>query len=61
MSRVAHVRVRRIAVYRSARAKWPMQMLGRHDERGTQRAFLVRATWRDWREQRSPSFMKCTR
>jgi lipoprotein-anchoring transpeptidase ErfK/SrfK len=47
-SRVVHVRVRRIAVYRSPRAKRPMLMLGRQDERGTQRAFLVRATWRDW-------------
>jgi hypothetical protein len=47
-SSVVHVRVRRIAVYRSPRAKEPMLRLRRRDERGTQRAFLVRATWRDW-------------
>ena len=47
-SSVVHVRVRRIAVYRSPHAKQPMLRLGRRDERGTQRAFLVRQTWRDW-------------
>jgi len=47
-SLVAHVRVRRIAVYGSPRAKRPKLTLSRHDWRGTQRAFLVRANWHDW-------------
>ena len=48
MSEVAHVRVRRIAVYRSPRAKHASLVLRRSDENGTQRAFLVRATKGDW-------------
>jgi hypothetical protein len=48
MSEVAHVRVRRIAVYRSPRARHALLMLGRSDENGTQRTFLVRATKGDW-------------
>src|SRR5207253_5347849 len=47
-SLVAHVHVRQIAVYRSPRAKRPMLRLARHDELGTERTFLVRATWHDW-------------
>jgi lipoprotein-anchoring transpeptidase ErfK/SrfK len=48
MSQVAHVRVRRIFVYRSPRAKRPALWLSKHDENGTARTFLVRATWHDW-------------
>ncbi len=48
MSEVAHVRVRRIAVYRSPRAKRASLVLGRRDENGTQRTFLVRATKGEW-------------
>jgi lipoprotein-anchoring transpeptidase ErfK/SrfK len=47
-SNVVHVRVRRIAVYRSPRAKQPMLRLRKRDPRGTQRAFLVRKTRGDW-------------
>ena len=47
-SNVVHVRVRRIAVYRSLRAKSPMLRLRKRDPQGTQRAFLVRATRGDW-------------
>ena len=35
-------------MYRSPRAKRPTLTLRRHDELGTQRAFLVRARWHDW-------------
>jgi len=48
MSEVAHVRVGRIAVYRSPRAKHASLLLGRRDVNGTQRTFLVRATKGDW-------------
>jgi hypothetical protein len=48
MSRVVHVRVRRIAIYKSPRAKNPLLRLAKRDGRGTQRAFLVRRAWRDW-------------
>jgi hypothetical protein len=48
MTQVAHVRVRRIAVYRSPRAKHASLLLGRRDENGTQRTFLVRATRGNW-------------
>jgi hypothetical protein len=48
LSLVAHVRVSRIPVYRSPQAVRPMLVLRRRDERGTQRAFLVRATQGDW-------------
>jgi lipoprotein-anchoring transpeptidase ErfK/SrfK len=47
-SRVAHVRVRRVAVYRSPTAKRPSLLLRKRDPRGTQRAFLVRATRGKW-------------
>jgi lipoprotein-anchoring transpeptidase ErfK/SrfK len=48
VSQVVHVRVRKIAVYKSPIARRPMLRLGNRDSRGTQRAFLVRSTWRDW-------------
>jgi lipoprotein-anchoring transpeptidase ErfK/SrfK len=48
MSEVAHVRVRRLAVYRSPQAKRAELVLRRRDENGTQRAFLVRETKGDW-------------
>ncbi len=48
MSEVAHVRVRHIAIYRSPRAKHASLVLGKRDENGTQRTFLVRATKGDW-------------
>lgn len=48
VSEVAHVRVRRIAVYRSPSAKQPALVLRRRDGNGTQRAFLVRKTKGDW-------------
>jgi L,D-transpeptidase catalytic domain len=48
MSEVAHVRVRRVAVYWSPRAKHASLVLRRSDENGTQRTFLVRATKGDW-------------
>jgi hypothetical protein len=48
MSRVVHVRVRRVAIYRSPRAKNPVLRLAKRDGRGTQRAFLVRRAWREW-------------
>jgi len=48
MSQVAHVRVRRIFVYRSPQAKQPMLFLSKRDGNGTPRTFLVRATWHDW-------------
>ena len=48
MTEVAHVRVRQIAIYRSPRAKHASVVLGKRDENGTQRTFLVRATRGDW-------------
>jgi hypothetical protein len=48
MSEVAHVRVRHIAIYRSPRAGHASLVLGKRDEHGTQRTFLVRATKGDW-------------
>jgi hypothetical protein len=48
ISQVVHVRARRVAVYTSPIARRPMLRLGRRDSRGTQRAFLVRSTWRNW-------------
>jgi lipoprotein-anchoring transpeptidase ErfK/SrfK len=47
-SRVVHVRVRRVAVYKSPTAKRPNLLLRKRDPRGTQRAFLVRATRGKW-------------
>jgi lipoprotein-anchoring transpeptidase ErfK/SrfK len=48
MSRVVHVKVRRVAVYRSPGAKHPLLLLRKRDSRGTPRAFLVRSTTRKW-------------
>jgi lipoprotein-anchoring transpeptidase ErfK/SrfK len=48
VSKVAHVRVRRIAVYRSPDAKRPELLLSRRDVNGTPRTFLVRRTRGDW-------------
>jgi lipoprotein-anchoring transpeptidase ErfK/SrfK len=48
MTEVAHVRVRRLAVYRSPHAKRAELVLRKRDENGTQRAFLVRETRGDW-------------
>ena len=48
MSEVAHVRLRRLAVYRSPHAKRAELVLRKRDENGTQRAFLVRETKGDW-------------
>jgi lipoprotein-anchoring transpeptidase ErfK/SrfK len=48
ISEVAHVRVRRIGVYRSLAAKHASLVLGKRDENGTQRTFLVRETKGDW-------------
>ena len=47
-SRVAHVRVRRVLVYRSPRAKRPIVSLAKWDRNGTQRTFLVEETRRNW-------------
>ena len=48
MSEVAHVSVRHVAIYRSPRAKHAALVLGKRDENGTQRTFLIRATKGDW-------------
>jgi lipoprotein-anchoring transpeptidase ErfK/SrfK len=47
-SRVVFVRVKRVAVYRSPRAKHAALVLKKRDGNGTQRAFLVRATGKSW-------------
>ena len=47
-SRVVFVRVKRVAVYRSPHAKHALLVLKRRDHNGTQRAFLVRSTWKQW-------------
>ena len=43
-----HVRVPRIGIYASPRAKHPVRYLSKRDELGTPRVFLVRAAWHDW-------------
>lgn len=48
ISQVVHVRVRKLAVYKSPISRRPMLRLGKRDFRGTQRAFLVRSMWQDW-------------
>jgi lipoprotein-anchoring transpeptidase ErfK/SrfK len=48
LSRVVHVKVRQVAVYRSPRATRALMVLRKKDPRGTQRAFLVRATTNKW-------------
>jgi len=47
-SLVAHVRVRRLAVYRAPGSRRAALTLGRRDPHGTQRAFLVRGARGDW-------------
>jgi len=47
-SLVGYVRVPRIRVYASPRARRSLLALRKKDELGTQRAFLVRAAWRGW-------------
>jgi len=47
-SRVVFVRVKRVAVYRSPHAKQAALVLKKRDRNGTQRAFLVRGTWKKW-------------
>jgi lipoprotein-anchoring transpeptidase ErfK/SrfK len=48
LSRVVHVKVPRVAVYSSPRARRVLLVLRKRDPRGTQRAFLVRSTTRKW-------------
>jgi lipoprotein-anchoring transpeptidase ErfK/SrfK len=48
MSEVVHVRLPRVAVYRSPGAKHPLLVLRRVDARGTPRTFLVRHMTRKW-------------
>jgi lipoprotein-anchoring transpeptidase ErfK/SrfK len=48
MTEVVHVRVPRVAVYRSPGAKHPLLVLRRVDARGTPRTFLVRRMTRKW-------------
>ena len=48
LSRVVHVKVRQVAIYRSPRAKRALFVLRKRDPLGTQRAFLVRATTKKW-------------
>jgi lipoprotein-anchoring transpeptidase ErfK/SrfK len=48
ISQVVHVRVPRVAVYKSPRAKRAMLVLRKRDPRGTQRAFLVRSMREKW-------------
>ena len=48
LSRVVHAKVRQVAVYRSPRATRALMVLRKKDPRGTQRAFLVRATTKKW-------------
>lgn len=47
-SSVAHVRKRWVRVYASPRAKRPMLVLRKRDDRGTLRAFLVRSKRSGW-------------
>jgi lipoprotein-anchoring transpeptidase ErfK/SrfK len=48
LSRVVHVKVRQVAIYRSPRATRALMVLRKRDPRGTQRAFLVRAMAKKW-------------
>jgi lipoprotein-anchoring transpeptidase ErfK/SrfK len=48
LSRVVHVKVKRVAVYARPGAKRALLVLRKRDPRGTQRAFLVRSTSRKW-------------
>jgi lipoprotein-anchoring transpeptidase ErfK/SrfK len=55
MSTVAHVESRVVRVYAYPRAKQPELVLQRRDERGTQRAFLVRKQTKKWLRVYLPS------
>jgi lipoprotein-anchoring transpeptidase ErfK/SrfK len=55
MSTVAHVESRIVRVYAYPRAKRPTLVLQRRDERGTQRAFLVRKKTKKWLRVYLPS------
>jgi lipoprotein-anchoring transpeptidase ErfK/SrfK len=55
MSTVAHVESRVVRVYAYPRAKRPTLVLQRRDERGTQRAFLVRKKTKNWLRVYLPS------
>jgi L,D-transpeptidase catalytic domain len=48
ISRVVFVRTKKVAVYRSPHAKRALLLLRKRDKHGTQRAFLVRGTRRNW-------------
>jgi lipoprotein-anchoring transpeptidase ErfK/SrfK len=48
LSRVVHVKVKQVAIYRRPGAKRALLVLRKRDPRGTQRAFLVRATTKKW-------------
>jgi lipoprotein-anchoring transpeptidase ErfK/SrfK len=48
ISRVVHVKVKQVAIYKRPRAKHALFVLRKKDPRGTQRAFLVRATTKKW-------------
>jgi L,D-transpeptidase catalytic domain len=48
ISRVVHVKVRRVAIYKKPGAKHALLVLRKRDPRGTQRAFLVRSTTKKW-------------
>jgi lipoprotein-anchoring transpeptidase ErfK/SrfK len=48
LSRVVHVKVKQVAIYNRPRAKRALLVLRKKDPRGTQRAFLVRATTKKW-------------
>jgi hypothetical protein len=48
VSNVAFVHVKRVAVYRSPHARRVLLTLKKYDGNGTQRAFLVRGTRRNW-------------
>ena len=47
-SRVVFVHTKQVAVYRSPHAKRALLVLKRRDKNGTQRAFLVRGTRKNW-------------
>jgi lipoprotein-anchoring transpeptidase ErfK/SrfK len=48
ISQVVHVKVKRVAVYARPGAKRALLVLRKRDERGTQRAFLVRRASKKW-------------
>jgi hypothetical protein len=48
ISRVVFVHTKQVAVYRSPHARRALLVLKKQDKNGTQRAFLVRGTRKDW-------------